>query len=256
MWIWIEEGGRDQQGIAPIFERGLEPLLKRNIGTRLRASTDLESAVLGAELSLIAVGTPFDGREIDLTYVRDVAREIGGALRDRDGYHVVVVKSTVVPGTTDDVVLPILEEASGKKAGVDFGVGMNPEFLTEGEAVSDFMIPTDRPGRPGRGDHRRARAALRGLRGGAARSHQQQDRGDDQYTSNSLLAAMISFSNELGTCARRSAMWTGGRDGGVHLSRYLTTRMSDGALVSPGILSFLAAAAVSAGAASRRTSTP
>src|SRR6185503_15076194 len=69
------------------------------------------------------------------------ARIIGRALRNKSDYHVVVVKSTVVPGTTDGVVLPILEQASGKRAGQDFGVGMNPEFLTEGEAVSDFMDP-------------------------------------------------------------------------------------------------------------------
>ncbi len=101
-------------GQSPIHEEGLDDLLRSNIGANLRASTDLEDAVLNSELSLIAVGTPFDGDKIDLSYIREVSRQIGEVLADKDDYHVVVVKSTVVPGTTDDVVLPILEEASGK----------------------------------------------------------------------------------------------------------------------------------------------
>jgi UDPglucose 6-dehydrogenase/GDP-mannose 6-dehydrogenase len=231
------------EGTAPIFERDLEPLLKRNIGARLRATTDLAAAVRETDLSLIAVGTPFDGREIDLTYVRTVTAQIGAALRHRDGYHVVAVKSTVVPGTTEDVVLPILEEASGKKAGVDFGVGMNPEFLTEGEAVSDFMDPD--------------RIVLGGLDAatislleelyagfaGVPRVHTNNKTAEMiKYTSNSLLAAMISFSNEIGNvCAAVGDVDVVDVMRGVHLSRYLTTRMPDGGLVAPGILSFLAA---------------
>ena len=129
------------QGIAPIHEKGLGHLLKKHAGSRLTATADLERAVHETELSLIAVGTPFNGQEIDLTYIRQVAQKIGGALKSKSAYHVVVVKSTVVPGTTDTVVTPLLESASGKKAGPDFGVGMNPEFLREGEAVVDFMSP-------------------------------------------------------------------------------------------------------------------
>src|SRR5579863_3822563 len=130
-----------QQGIPPIFERGLETLLRKHIGGKLRATTDLRGAVLDTEISLIAVGTPFSGTEIDLRFIKEVSRQIGEAIREKDAYHVVIVKSTVVPGTTDSTVLPALEQSSGKKAGSDFGVGMNPEFLTEGEAVSDFMNP-------------------------------------------------------------------------------------------------------------------
>src|SRR6185436_16804502 len=126
---------------APIFEQDLDQLLRRNVGRTLGATTDLTRAVLDSELTLIAVGTPFDGREIDLTAVVRATRQIGAALKSKPSYHVVVVKSTVVPGTTDQVVRPALEEASGKQAGVGFGLGMNPEFLSEGEAVHDFMFP-------------------------------------------------------------------------------------------------------------------
>jgi UDPglucose 6-dehydrogenase/GDP-mannose 6-dehydrogenase len=100
------------RGVPPIHEHGLEALLRKNVGTRLRATTDLARAIQETDVSLIAVGTPFNGREIDLTQVKTVATQIGTALRGRPEYHVVVVKSTVVPGTTDRVVRPLLEEAS------------------------------------------------------------------------------------------------------------------------------------------------
>lgn len=232
------------RGVPPIFERGLEPLLQRNVaGGRLRASTDLPAAIAGADLSLIAVGTPFDGRQIDLTQIRLVAREIGTALATQDGYHVVVVKSTVVPGTTDDVVRPILEEASGRKAGVDFGVGMNPEFLTEGEAVSDFMDP-DRIVLGGIDD--RTIAALETLYAsftGVARVHTNNKTAElTKYTSNALLATMISFSNEIANlCAAVGDVDAVDVMRGVHLSRYLSTIRPDGSRLQPGIVSFLAA---------------
>ena len=122
------------RGHPPIYEEGLEDLLKNLVGKNLRADTNLQQAVLNTDLSLIAVGTPFKGDEIDLQYIQQVSRDIGAAIKNKEAYHVVVVKSTVVPGTTDRVVLPLLEESSGKKAGIDFGVGMNPEFLREGVA--------------------------------------------------------------------------------------------------------------------------
>jgi UDPglucose 6-dehydrogenase len=129
------------RGIPPIHENGLDEMLKRHAGKSLVATTDLENAIINSDITFIAAGTPFDGREIDLKFVKQIATEIGAALKKKTGYHVVIVKSTVVPGTTDTVVLPLLEEASGKNAGRDFGVGMNPEFLSEGVAVTDFMTP-------------------------------------------------------------------------------------------------------------------
>ena len=213
---------RINRGETPILEKGLADLLRRNLGSRLRATLDARAAVQGSELTLIAVGTPFDGTRIDLTYVKECARGIGRHLSGKDGYHVVVVKSTVVPGTTDQVVLPILEEASGKRAGRDFGVGMNPEFLTEGEAVSDFMEP-DRIVLGGMDARTQdAQDALYASFPEAARLRT--DNGTAEmikYASNALLASLISFSNEF--AALSSAL--GGIDAaevmrGLHLSRY------------------------------------
>ncbi len=130
------------EGIPPIYEEGLEELLKKYAGKRLIATTDYEYAVLNTDISFICVGTPSeeDG-SINLSIVRAAAERIGFALAKKNGYHVVVVKSTVVPETTEKFVLPILEEKSGKAAGKDFGVAMNPEFLREGKAIYDFMHP-------------------------------------------------------------------------------------------------------------------
>ncbi|NJK90165.1 MAG: UDP-glucose/GDP-mannose dehydrogenase family protein, partial [Myxococcales bacterium] len=129
------------EGKSPIYEEGLDDLLLAHAGKRLTATTDVEKAVLESEVSLIAVGTPFDGSAIDVSYIRGAANDIGRALAKKNGFHAVVVKSTVVPGTTDDVVAPIVAETSGKKLGEGFGVAMNPEFLREGSAVGDFMDP-------------------------------------------------------------------------------------------------------------------
>jgi UDPglucose 6-dehydrogenase/GDP-mannose 6-dehydrogenase len=147
---------------------------------------------------MIAVGTPFNGSEIDLTAVRGAARQIGSTIRETDGYPVVVVKSTVVPGSTLKVVVPALELASGKEAGVDFGVGANPEFLTEGQAVADFMHP-DRIVL-GSLDDRTAETLeeLYGVFPEVPRVRTTLTTAEMiKYASNALLATMISFSNEL-----------------------------------------------------------
>jgi UDPglucose 6-dehydrogenase/GDP-mannose 6-dehydrogenase len=232
---------RINRGEAPIHEKGLEPILKRHIGKRLRATTDLRSAILDSEITFIAVGTPFDGRHIDLKYVREAARQIGAALREKSEYHVVVVKSTVVPGTTDEVVLPELESASGKKAGLDFGVGMNPEFLTEGVAVEDFMRP-DRIVLGGIDEaavaaQRRVYAAFTRT---AVLATNNKTAEMIKYASNSVLATMISFSNELANlCSALGGVDVAEVMRGVHLARYFTTALEDGRQVKAPISSFL-----------------
>ncbi|MBX8637564.1 MAG: UDP-glucose/GDP-mannose dehydrogenase family protein [Thermoplasmata archaeon] len=130
-------------GIPTVYEKDLDTLVSGGVkrGT-LRATNHLESAVASTEITFICVGTPSrqDGTQ-DTQYIEKVSEEIGASLKNKDGYHIVIVKSTVLPGTTIRTVGKIIEMTSGKKAGRDFGLGMNPEFLKEGDAVSDFMKP-------------------------------------------------------------------------------------------------------------------
>lgn len=241
--IDADKVARINTGEAPIFEPGLNELLQRNLDERFIATTDLRDAVLNSQVTMIAVGTPFDGQRIDLTYVKNVARQIGEVLRDKDKFHVVVVKSTVVPGTTDTVVAPILEEASGKRAGRDFGVGTNPEFLSEGTAVHDFMHP-DRIVIGGSDE--RTCATLRELYAAFPNVPciVTSNRAAEmiKYASNSLLATLVSFSNEIGNLC--SAI--GGMDAvdvfrGVHLSQYLSPALPDGTRATAPIAAFLSA---------------
>ncbi|ADB58270.1 UDP-glucose dehydrogenase family protein [Archaeoglobus profundus] len=128
-------------GKPPIYEKGLKELMQKNKG-RYHATTDYDEAVNKSEITFICVGTPSkeDG-SIDLRYVESASKGVGEALANKDDFHVVVVKSTVIPGTTEGVVKPLIEKESGKKAFKDFGLAMNPEFLREGNAVEDFFNP-------------------------------------------------------------------------------------------------------------------
>jgi len=130
-------------GRSPIVEPGLEEQLAEAVSAgRLRATTDTADAVAATEVSLLCVGTPSrKNGSLDLTYLERVASQIGEELAKKDAYHVVVVRSTVLPGTTHDIVIPALERASGKKYGEGFGVSVNPEFLREGTALKDFRKP-------------------------------------------------------------------------------------------------------------------
>jgi GDP-mannose 6-dehydrogenase len=130
-------------GRSPIVEPGLDELLKNGVETRrLRATTSSTEAIVAAEMSLVCVGTPSrKNGSLDLGYLIRVCEQIGDALKDTSAYHVVVVRSTVLPGTTHDHVIPTLEARSGKKYGEGFGVAVNPEFLREGTALKDFRQP-------------------------------------------------------------------------------------------------------------------
>jgi UDPglucose 6-dehydrogenase len=138
-----EKAERLNQGITPFYEPGLDELVKEGVDNGLfHGATDNIKCVKESDITFICVGTPSlaDG-SIDLGHVEKVAGDIGLALAEMNRYHVVVAKSTITPSTTDSLILPILEEKSGKKVGEDFGLCMNPEFLREGAALQDSLHP-------------------------------------------------------------------------------------------------------------------
>lgn len=131
------------QGVTPIIEKDIGDMIAATVKSgHLRATVDVRDAVLGSDMSLICVGTPSQlNGNLDLSHVRKVCEQIGAAIKEKSGFHVVVARSTMLPGSMSAVVIPTLEAASGKKAGVDFGVCNNPEFLREGTAVYDYYHP-------------------------------------------------------------------------------------------------------------------
>jgi GDP-mannose 6-dehydrogenase len=131
-------------GRAPVVEPGLDRLLRDEVAAgRLSATNDGGAAVAESDLSLVCVGTPSRRNgSLDTEGIVRVARTIGGALARAPRHHVVAVRSTVVPGTTEELLVPELERASGLRAGVDFGVAVNPEFLREGTSLDDFNHPS------------------------------------------------------------------------------------------------------------------
>jgi GDP-mannose 6-dehydrogenase len=130
-------------GKSPIIEKDIGDIIARQVAAgRLAASVDAIDAVRRSDLVLVCVGTPSRGNgDIDLTYVRRVCEQIGAALRSHAGAPAVVMRSTMLPGTMRSVVIPTLEASSGRRAGVEFGVCINPEFLREGSAVHDYAHP-------------------------------------------------------------------------------------------------------------------
>jgi UDPglucose 6-dehydrogenase len=188
-------------GKPPIFENGLEDLLKQNAGKRIHASTGYES-VTSAEIVFISVGTPPkpDGGA-NLSYIESASTSIGELLKNTSPYCVVVVKSTVPPGTTEKIVRPAVFLASGKTE-KEIGFAMNPEFLREGRAVEDFLHP-DRivigSSDPRAGN--RVAEVYRGIEAPVLRTDLTAAEMI-KYTSNAFLATKISFSNEIGNICK------------------------------------------------------
>ena len=186
------------QGKTPIYEMGLNDLLLKHLGKRFFATTNLAEAILSSNITFIAVNTPYIGDKIDLTFVKQVTIQIGTLLRNKSVYHLIVLKSTVIPGTTDDVVRPIIEKTTQKTIGVDVGLCMNPEFMRAGQAVQDGLYPD--------------RIIVGGVDSKSIDFFMQiyRDTPDVKtiktnnktaemikYTANSLFATMISFANEM-----------------------------------------------------------
>lgn len=192
------------KGQSPIFEEGLDELLKQVLAKgNFKATLDAKNAILNSELSFICVGTPsIDDGSADLAYVKSAAKTVGQALKEKKAYHVVIMKSTVVPGTTEKVLIPILEKESGKKAGADFGVCMTPEFLREGKALEDFLNP-DRV-IIGSLDERSKNAAkkINEIKDRPFLVTTLRTAEMIKYASNAFLATKISFINEIGNICK------------------------------------------------------
>jgi UDPglucose 6-dehydrogenase len=191
------------RGESPIYEPSLDDLIQKN-RQRLVTTSDLTAAVRDTDITFICVGTPSrDDGSIDLTYVLSAGATIGKALRETPDFHPIIVKSTVFPGSTEGPIRSALEEASGKQAFVDFGLGSNPEFLREGNAVHDFCVP-DRIVL-GAKDARTMRALGDLYASFTCPKIETSIRTAEmiKYTSNAFLATKISFANEIGNLAKK-----------------------------------------------------
>ena len=193
------------QGRSPIVEPGLDELLREGIASgRLRATTSTEEAVRATDLSLVCVGTPSrKNGSLDLTYLVRVCEQIGDVLATKPDYHVVVIRSTVLPGTTHDYVIPALEARSDKTYGEGFGVAVNPEFLREGSALKDFrQPPLTLIGHNHAADAAPARALYDGIEAPLC-STSIRVAEMMKYTSNAWHAVKVVFANEIGNLCKR-----------------------------------------------------
>jgi len=200
-----EKVNKINNGVPPIYEPGLDDYLKKALeNKKFEATLDLNRAIKNSDASFICVGTPSrDDGSIDLGDIKKVSENIGEVLRETNNYHVVVVKSTVTPETTEKVVIPALESKSGKKAGRDFGVCMNPEFLREGVALKDFLEPD----RIVVGEYdKKSGDVLEGIYsvfGAPVLRTALKAAETIKYANNAFLATKISFSNEIGNICKK-----------------------------------------------------
>jgi GDP-mannose 6-dehydrogenase len=191
-------------GRSPIIEARMNELVAEgNRAGQLRATIDSTAAVLESDVSFVCVGTPsLRSGKLDLTHIERVAREIGAALKQKKSRHTFVLRSTVLPGTTESIVLPILEQASSLRAGIDFTIAYNPEFMREGSAVADFLQP---PYTILGAQNPAHLAALRELYKQAPGKVFETSVGVAEmvkYVSNAFHAVKVTFANEIGTLCK------------------------------------------------------
>jgi GDP-mannose 6-dehydrogenase len=193
------EGGK-----SPIVEPGVADLIAESQkACRLHATTHSEKAVLETEVSFLCVGTPsMRNGKLDLGHIGPVCHEIGQALRKKDTFHLIVLRSTVLPGTAEAIVIPTLEKASGKKMGQDFGVCVNPEFMREGTAVADFLEPAITIIGACDAAHGKVLRELYSWVPGKVFETTFRSAEMVKYVCNAWHAVKVSFANEVGTLAK------------------------------------------------------
>ncbi len=191
-------------GHSPIVEPRMKELVESaHAASTLHATTDSSEAVMQTEISFLCVGTPsLRSGKLDLGHVEPVCRDIGHVLKRKNAFHLVVLRSTVLPGTAENIVIPALEQSSGKRIGKDFGVCVNPEFMREGTAVADFLEPSMTIIGSAQPQHA---AILRDLYAWApGRIFETSFRSAEmvKYVCNAWHALKVAFANEVGTLAK------------------------------------------------------
>ena len=191
-------------GRSPIVEPGIAELISRAVDSgRLRATTDADDAIQHSDVSLVCIGTPGNHNgSLDLSFIKRACQQIGQALSKRARYHIVAMRSTMLPGTIEQVVIPALEVYSGKRAGRDFGVAVNPEFLREGTSVYDFNHP---PFTLMGADDRDAAGPLERLYAGIDApliTVAIKEAEMVKYACNAFHAAKVTFANEVGNVCK------------------------------------------------------
>ena len=192
------------KGRSPIVEPRVSDLIAESqTACRLHATVDSEQAVLDTEISLLCVGTPsMRNGKLDLGHIGPVCEEIGQVLRKKDSFHLIVLRSTVLPGTAETIVIPTLEKASGRKMGKDFGVCVNPEFMREGTAVVDFLEPSITIIGASDPAHSRVLRELYSWVPGKVFETSFRSAEMVKYVCNAWHAVKVAFANEVGTMAK------------------------------------------------------
>jgi len=191
-------------GQSPVEEPGLDLLIKEVVKSgRFKATLDSQAAVRNSDVSLICVGTPSNSNgSPNLQYIENVCSEIGNALATMQDYHVVVIRSTVLPGSVEEKLIPLLEHHSGRRAGTDFGVCANPEFLREGCAINDYVHPSFvLIGELDQRSGDTAQAMYKSLSAPVIRTTIQNAQMV-KYASNAFHALKVTFANEIGNLCK------------------------------------------------------
>jgi GDP-mannose 6-dehydrogenase len=195
-------------GRSPIVEPGMAALIEEAVrAERLTATADVAQAVNATDLSFICVGTPsLPNGNLDLKFVLQIAADIGQVLRHKSDYHMVVVRSTILPGVMESAIVPVLRQHSGKEPGKDFGLGYYPEFLREGSAIEDFRNPATAV--IGAMDERTAEALkeLNRDNGAAVFVVDPRTAASIKYANNVWHALKVSFANEIGAICKASGI--------------------------------------------------
>lgn len=193
-----------QRGQSPIVEKGLSELISASHDAgHLQATTDSVAAVLQTDQSFLCVGTPsLRNGKLDLGHLEPVCREIGETLKKKETFHLVVLRSTVLPSTAESLVIPVLEKSSGKRMGKDFGVCVNPEFMREGTAVADFMEPSVTVIGACNSNHSRMLREVYAWVPGQIFETNFRSAEMVKYVCNAWHALKVSFANEMGSLAK------------------------------------------------------